>query len=137
MIEMVDHLGFIERHIDASILMPPVRTSAAKSLTRQLFSGAETTTVVRHIKQSLKRNSPRILSAIRLLPDQHGRCPIQLSRQVTVGAGAEQGRRQRVRVHQPEIPRFELDLALLLLKVLGIQQESSKARLAAGANGKD
>ena len=63
--------------------------------------------VIRHMEQRLKRNPPRVLIAIGMpgpLPDQDRRRPIQLAGQISVGTGTEQGRRQRVGVHQLEIP---------------------------------
>ena len=41
MIEMMDHLGLIERHIHPPIFMTPVRAVTAKPLIGKLLNGAE------------------------------------------------------------------------------------------------
>ena len=71
------------------------------------------------------------------LPNQNRRHLIKLSCQVTVGAGTKQRCRQRVGIHQLEVFGLQFDLTLLLLEVLGIQQEGSEVRLGAGADRKD
>ena len=121
MIEMMDHLRLVERHMDAPVLMPPIRTVPAKPLFGKLGGGAEVAAVGGHVEQPLKRDPPRIPIAIRLilsLPDQNRRCPIQLSRQVQIGPGAEQWRRQRVGINKLKVVYAEKDSTLFFVDIV-------------------
>ena len=119
---MMDHLRLVERHIDAPVIMAPVRSVAAKCLFGELRSSAEMTAVVRHMEQRLKRNPPRILIAIRdaraapgstlALPDTAFAC------QVPIGAGEEQWRRQRVGIKKCEVVYAEKDSTLFYVNIV-------------------
>lgn len=65
----------------------------------QLLTGAEQVRVVRHIKHSQERDSPRILK--RFLPDQDGHTAVDGFGQFGVPAAAEGGAGSGIRIYQP------------------------------------
>lgn len=84
MIEVVNHLCFVERHsaLGAHRRFPhPIHAVTPPAIGLHLGRGVEESGVARHIEHALERNAPGIdvtAFLLRLFSDQHGRTRVDL-----------------------------------------------------------
>ena len=130
MIEVVDHLCFIERHTTFGAcrrLQYPVRAIAPPALCCQLRRCPEPRGIFRHVPDSaVKGGTPRIpLRPLRLL-DQHGRASVELRRQLRVGTRSEDGRGLGVRVDASDLFRRQRETPLALRQLSRIGEKEGE-----------
>ncbi|TFE69322.1 hypothetical protein A7Q09_05370 [Methylacidiphilum sp. Yel] len=134
-VELVDHLGFIQREIPFRSAQEDVPFETI-ALGLELIPGAEEMRIARHVEQALrKRHAPRIARLAFGLLHQHRDAAVDVAGELGVAGGAEDGRGAGVGVDQAQVLGRKGEAALGMREVGCVVAEEGELRGAGRSEG--
>jgi len=137
-VELVDHLGLVERHVASAVRQCPVGAVALPTRGVQIGEGAEQGAVVGHVQHPHELDAPGVTGGTVGLVDEHRDSAVDAFRQLRVGLAAKDGAGTGVGVQQPDVFGRQAETPIRVLDLIclsGEEHEHGRLGSASAAHG--